>query len=78
MRFSVELHRIKTGEWLKAFGDDIALAALMARFMIDEKGDPIPEDKAAEIIADTTIDQFIEAQEDFLTDYARARKIFGH
>lgn len=74
-KFSVEIHKVKTREWLTAFSDDAASIDLMSQFLIDEKGEPIPQDTAKEMLLDTQLDELMEAQESFLADFARARQI---
>jgi hypothetical protein len=74
-KFSVEIHKVKTREWLTAFSNDAASIELMSQFLIDDKGDAIPQEQAREMLLDTNLSELLEAQESFLADFARARQI---
>jgi hypothetical protein len=74
-KFSVDIHKVKTREWITAFSDDAASIELMSQFLVNDKGDSIPQGEAREMLLDTTLDELGAAQESFLTDFARARQI---
>lgn len=76
-KFSLDIHKVKTRDWLTAFNDDAASIELMSQFLVDTEGQPIPQEQAREQLLDTTLDELMEAQESFLADFARARKIYS-
>lgn len=55
MKFKVDIEQIKTREIVEAEGSLKLALKLMSRFMVNESGDPIPEDEAYEQLLDLNI-----------------------
>lgn len=66
MKFKINIHDIKAKELIAAEGSLSKTFSIMQRFMVDEAGNLIPEDKAAEILGDLPLDEMIEVQEEFV------------
>lgn len=65
-RFKVDPKAIKTREYLDTVNDLEATNKLMARFLVDDNDEPIPQDKALEMLLDLDIEANQDAQYDFL------------
>ncbi len=55
MKFKVDIEKIKTREIVEAEESLKKALQLMSRFMVDEEGNPVPEDEAYEILLDLNI-----------------------
>jgi hypothetical protein len=55
MKFKVDIEQIKTRELVEAEESLKAALKLMSRFMVDEVGNPIPEDEAYDKLLDLNI-----------------------
>ena len=66
IRFQYQPHKVKTREILGVEGNLGAMIGLMAKFMVDEQGQPIEEGAAKEILLDLDLEDVVQAQNDFL------------
>ena len=66
MKFKVSPHDIQTKELIAAEGSIAKTVLIMQRFMVDESGNKIPEEEAAEIIGELPLDEITQAQTDFV------------
>jgi hypothetical protein len=65
MKFKVPTDSIKTRELVES-EDSLKLALkLMSRFMVDETGNPIPQDEAYEQLLDLTLEEQAKTSEAF-------------
>ena len=55
MKFKVDIEQIKTREIVEAEGSLKLALKLMSRFMVDEVGNPIPENEAYDKLLDLNI-----------------------
>lgn len=55
MKFKVDIEKIKTRELVEAEDSLKSALKLMSRFMVDETGEPVPEDEAYEKLLDLNI-----------------------
>lgn len=55
MKFKVDIEKIKTRELVEAEDSLKNALKLMSRFMVDETGEPVPEDEAYEKLLDLNI-----------------------
>lgn len=55
MKFKVDIEKIKTREIVEAEESLKKALQLMSRFMVNEEGNPVPEDEAYEILLDLNI-----------------------
>lgn len=78
MNFTVNAKAIKTRELIEAQTNMEALVDIMARFVVDDSGAPIPQEQARELILDTDVEELIQAQEDFLAAFNLRRKTGRH
>ena len=74
MNFNIITKQIKTREVLEAQEDLGAAINMMSRFMVDDAGEPIPQEQAREILLDLDLDEQAEVQEDFLAAFTRQAK----
>jgi len=66
MKFKVELEKIKTRELIAMEKSPMSVGVdLMSRFMVNELGEPIPEDEAYKILIDTNAVEINEYVEQF-------------
>jgi hypothetical protein len=65
MKFKVELEQIKTRELIALETSLSAGVKLMSRFMVDASGEPIPEDKASELLMELNAVELNEAVSTF-------------
>jgi hypothetical protein len=65
MKFKVDLGKIKTREMVEIETSFGAAIKLMSRFMVDEVGDPIPEDEAYEKLMDMDMNEQQDATKQF-------------
>lgn len=72
MNFNVDPDKLTTGELLEAEGNIRAMNKLMARFVVDGNGDPVPFEDAHRQLMALSFSANYEAQEDFLAGLFRA------
>lgn len=65
MKFKVDLEQIKTRELVALESSLSAGVKLMSRFMVDASGEPIPEDKATEMLMELNAVELNAAVSDF-------------
>ena len=72
IRFQYQPHKLKTRELIAANGNLAVMNEVMARYMIDENNQPVPHDKALEMLGDLDVEDNIAVQYDFLAAIAPA------
>jgi hypothetical protein len=65
MKFKVDIEQIKTREVVEAEDSLKAALKLMSRFMVDEAGEPIPQEEAYDKLLDLNIIEQQNIAEDF-------------
>jgi len=71
MKFFVDPDKVTTGELLDAEGNIRAMNNLMARFVVDNEGNPIPQDEALKQLLALSFSANYRAQDDFLASLFR-------
>jgi len=74
MNFEIDAKKIKTRELIEAQTDMDTSLKIMARFMVDPQGLPIPEESAMQILLDTNLEELTQLQNDFLSAFNLKRK----